>query len=354
MRLLNIFGVLLVATYITAGPANACHEVGHDCDGKIIAVSWGNFEQERWKSDEAAMRIVIDAAGNNYISTDAQGSLQKQVADIEGLVVRPVDVIIVVALDAEGIRPALRQATEAGVKLISYDVLVRDPSVLYVGFDDRAAGRMMAAAVVQSGYAGGNFAFINGDRGDPGSKAVYEGMKDILQQQFDSGKIRNVCESYTDSWSPDLAKKNMKDCLVSTGNNIDVVMSGNDALASGAISALNESGLSGKVQVTGQSSMSDALNRVALGTQLVSVWRDPRLLGRTAAEMANKLASGEMPSGLPGVSVLDPGGDVDGYSVLVTPSSITKDNLRDVIDSGWVSREIVCSGVAGGTTAACN
>ena len=53
---------------------------------QLVGVSWSNFQEERWKTDEAAIKAVVEAAGDKYVSTDAQGSAQKQAADIEGLI----------------------------------------------------------------------------------------------------------------------------------------------------------------------------------------------------------------------------------------------------------------------------
>ena len=87
--------------------------------GKTIAVSWKTFQEERWKTDEAAIKAVVEAAGNTYVSTDAQGSAQKQAADIEGLISQKVDVIMVVAFDSDASLPACKAASDAGVKMLS-------------------------------------------------------------------------------------------------------------------------------------------------------------------------------------------------------------------------------------------
>ena len=76
--------------------------------GKTIAVSWKTFQEERWKTDEAAIKAVVEAAGDKYITTDAQGSAQKQAADIEGLISQKLDVIMVVAFDSDAILPSIK------------------------------------------------------------------------------------------------------------------------------------------------------------------------------------------------------------------------------------------------------
>ncbi len=91
-------------------------------EGKTIAVSWKTFQEERWKTDEAAIKAAVEAAGNKYISTDAQGSAQKQAADIEGLISQKPDVVLVVAFDSDAILPSIKALSDAGIKSIAYDV----------------------------------------------------------------------------------------------------------------------------------------------------------------------------------------------------------------------------------------
>src|SRR5664279_3735989 len=94
--------------------------------GKTIAVSWKTFQEERWKGDEATIKKVVEAAGDKYISADAQGSAQKQAADIEGLIAQKPDVIMVVAFDSDAILLSIKKITDAGIKSIAYDVQFED------------------------------------------------------------------------------------------------------------------------------------------------------------------------------------------------------------------------------------
>ena len=178
---------------------------------------------------------------------------------------------------------------------------------------------------------------------------------EVLKENIDAGKIKNVCETFTDGWKPDNAQKNMEQCLTSTGNKVDAVMSENDGMASGVVAALDAQGLAGSVPVTGQDGDKAALNRVALGTQLVSVWKDSRALGKVAAEAAVAIADGKDPASIEGVGKFSGGAKgVEVNAILLAPNPITKDNLNDVIDAGWISKEEACAGVKAGTVAACN
>jgi D-xylose transport system substrate-binding protein len=323
--------------------------------GKTIAVSWKTYQEERWKTDEAAIRAVVEAAGDKLVTTDAQLSAQKQAADIESLISQKVDVIMVVAYDSDAILPSFKAASDAGVKMLSYDVLVEDPNALYVTFDNVGVGRLMAKTMLEKGKSEGNFAFIKGDKGDPNATFLFQGMTEVLKANIDSGKIKNVCETFTDGWKPDNAQKNMEQCLTSTGNKVDAVMSENDGMASGVVAALDAQGLAGSVPVTGQDGDKAALNRVALGTQLVSVWKDSRALGKVAAEAAVAIAEGKDPATIEGVGKFSGGAKgVEVNAILLAPNPISKDNLNDVIDAGWISKEEACAGVKAGTVAACN
>lgn len=322
--------------------------------GKTIAVSWKTFQEERWKTDEAAIKAVVEAAGDKYVSTDAQGSAQKQAADIESLISQKVDVILVVAFDSDAILPSFKAASDAGIKMISYDVLVEDPNALYVTFDNVGVGRLMATEI-QKAKPEGNYAFIKGDKGDPNATFLFQGIQEVLKDAIDSGKIKNVCETFTDGWKPDNAQKNMEQCLTSTNNKVDAVVSENDGMASGVVAALDAQGLAGSVPVSGQDGDKAALNRVALGTQTVSVWKDSRVLGKAAAEAAVAIADGKDAAALDGVGKFNQGAKgVEVNAILLKPNPITKDNLNDVIDAGWVTKDEVCAGVKAGSVAVCN
>ena len=320
--------------------------------GKTIAVSWKTFQEERWKTDEAAIKAVVEAAGNTYVSTDAQLSAAKQAADIEGLISQKVDVIMVVAYDSDAILPSFKAASDAGVKMLSYDVLVEDPNTLYVTFDNVGVGRLIAKEV-SAVKPDGNYAFIKGDKGDPNATFLFQGMMEVLKESLDSGKIKNVCETFTDGWKPDNAQKNMEQCLTSTGNKVDAVLSQNDGMASGVVAALEAQGMVG-IPVGGQDGDLAAINRVALGTQTVSVWKNARELGKVAAEAANAIAEGTDPATLPGVGKFSGGAKgIEVNAILLAPTAITKANVNVAIDAGHITKDQACAGVAAGAVPGC-
>jgi D-xylose transport system substrate-binding protein len=199
----------------------------------------------------------------------------------------------------------------------------------------------------------GNYAFIKGDKGDPNATFLFQGMMEVLKEGLDSGKIKNVCETFTDGWKPDNAQKNMEQCLTSTGNKVDAVLSENDGMASGVVAALTAQGMAG-IPVGGQDGDLAAINRVALGTQTVSVWKNAKDLGKVAAEAANALADGADVMSIAGVAKFSGGKKgVEMNSILLAPTPITKDNINVAIDAGHITKEQACAGVAAGAVPGC-
>lgn len=326
---------------------------GASAKDKVIGVSWSNFQEERWKTDEAAMKTAIEAAGDKYISADAQSSAGKQLTDVESLIAQGANALIILAQDASAIGPAVEKALAEGVPVVGYDRLIENKDVFYLTFDNKEVGRMQAREVFKM-KPEGNYAFIKGSSADPNADFLFAGQMEVLKEAVDAGKIKNVGEAYTDGWLPANAQKNMEQILTTNDNKVDAVVASNDGTAGGVVAALAAQGLAGTVPVSGQDGDHAALNRVALGTQTVSVWKDARELGKNAAEIASKLADGTAMDAIPGVVKFTTPGGVETNSVFLTPLPITKDNLNVVIDAGWATKDVVCAGVAAGSVAACN
>ena len=320
----------------------------------VVGVSWSNFQEERWKTDEAAIKAALEASGDKYISADAQASAAKQLTDIESLIAQGANAIIVLAQDSEAIGPAIEKAAAEGIPVIGYDRLIENPAAYYITFDNKEVGRMQAAEVFKV-KPEGNYVFIKGASTDPNADFLFSGQMEVLKEAMDAGKIKNVGESYTDGWKPEVAQKNMEQFLTANDNKVDGVVSSNDGMAGGVVAALEAQGLAGSVPVSGQDGDKAALNRVALGTQTVSVWKDSRELGKKAGEIAVALAGGTAMDAIEGTVKFSGGPKgVEMQSFFIAPQPITKENLNVVIDAGWISKEETCQGVKAGTVAVCN
>lgn len=342
---------VLIAAALSLTAAAPLVSMAHDL---TIGVSWSNFQEERWKTDEAAIKAALEKLGAEYISADAQSSAAKQLTDIESLIANGADALIVLAQDSSAIGPAIEAAANEGIPVVGYDRLIEHPDAFYLTFDNKEVGRMQARAVLAA-QPSGNYVFIKGSPADPNADFLHAGQLEVLASAMNSGAIENVGEAYTDSWLPANAQRNMEQILTANNNDVDAVVASNDGTAGGVIAALSAQGMDGVVPVSGQDGDHAALNRIALGVQTVSVWKDSRELGKAAANIAFLMANGAEIDEIPGAGVFSDGPrGVSMNSIFLKPLPITEDNLDVVIDAGWVTKETVCQGVPAGRVSVCD
>lgn len=336
MRTAILAAVLAVTGFSTAALA----------EGKVIGVSWAQFQEERWKIDEAAMKAAIEAAGNTYVSADAQSSAEKQLSDIDALIAQGVDALVINAWDKDAIGPAIEKAAAEGIPVVGYDRLIEDDRTFYLTFDNVGVGRIIAQSVFEVAPKG-NYAIIKGDPGDPNVGFLRQGMEEVIGAAVASGDIVIVGEANSDGWKPENAQKNMEQILTANNNAIDAVLAQNDGMAGGVAAALSAQGLN--VPLGGQDGDLAAINRVARGTQTVSVWKDARQLGKAAGEIASALADGAALDSVPG-AVKFSGGEkgVEMNAILLDPTPITKNTIAIAIEAGHISKEQACEGAMAG------
>jgi len=312
----------------------------------VIGVSWSNFQEERWKTDEGAMKAAIEANGDTYISADAQASAAKQLTDVESLIAQGANALVILSVDSGAVGAAVDKADAEGIPVLGYDRLIEDDRAFYLTFDNKGVGRIIAETV-KAQQPEGNYAIIKGDKGDPNALFLLEGMMEVIGADVEAGKIKIVGEAFTDGWKPDNAQKNMEQILTAADNNVDAVLAENDGMAGGAIAALAAQGLN--IPVGGQDGDHAALNRVARGTQTVSVWKDARALGKAAGDIAGMLADGKSMTDIPGAVKWSGGANgVEMNAIFLAPTPVTKDNINVVIDAGHIAKDKVCEGAIDG------
>jgi D-xylose transport system substrate-binding protein len=251
-------------------------------------------------------------------------------------------------MDKDAILPAVNKAAKQKIPVIAYDRLIEAPGVFYITFDNKEVGRMQARAVFAA-QPKGNYVMIKGSPTDPNANFLREGQQEVIDAAVKKGDIKIVGEEYTDGWKPEVAQKNMEQIITKNGGKIDAVVASNDGTAGGVVAALSAKGIKG-IPVSGQDGDHAALNRVAAGSQTVSVWKDARDLGREAAAAAVALGAGKK---VDGASTWN-GGEkkIALESRFLKPVPITRDNLDLVIKAGWITKDELCKGVSGDKVAA--
>ncbi|RZJ59120.1 MAG: D-xylose ABC transporter substrate-binding protein [Acidovorax sp.] len=337
-------------TTLTALAALVLGLSGASAFAQVVGVSWSNFQEERWKTDEKAIKDQLAKLGASYISADAGGSPEKQLSDVDSLIAKGAKVLIVLAMDKDAILPAVNKAAQQKIPVVAYDRLIEAPGVFYITFDNVEVGRMQARAVFEA-KPKGNYVMIKGSPTDPNANFLRGGQQEVIEAAITKGDIKIVGEEYTEGWKPEVAQKNMEQIITKSGGKIDAVVASNDGTAGGVVAALTAKGIKG-IPVSGQDGDHAALNRVAQGSQTVSVWKDARDLGRDAAAAAVALAKGQKVTGAQTWN----GGEkkVPLQAQFLKPVPITAKNLDLVVKAGWIQKDALCKGVdAAKAPAAC-
>jgi D-xylose transport system substrate-binding protein len=349
-------GVLTLAAGVIVAPGAALAQspsAPAGGEGPTVGVSWNNFNEPRWAAfDKPAIVAAVEAAGGSYIETDAASSAEQQLTDVENLISQGADALIILAQDGTAILPAVQSAVDQGIPVVAYDRLIENAGTLYLSFDNVGVGRIMAETIFPL-VPEGNYAIIKGNQADANADFLRSGMEEVIGDAIKSGAIviPGGCEEYTDNWDPANAQTNMENCLTAANNDIDAVLAENDGMAGGVIAALQAQGLA--IPVSGQDGDPGALNRVAQGTQTVSVWKDSRALGKAAGEAAVALAANPDLATLAGTAPFTSPGGNELTSIILAPTPVTQENLQVVVDAGVIDQATLCAGVTAGSVAAC-
>jgi D-xylose transport system substrate-binding protein len=164
----------------------------------------------------------------------------------------------------------------------------------------------------------------------------------VLTSRIERGEIEVIHEDWAENWKPENAKKITNAAITRHSASFDAILASNDGTASGAIQALMEEGLAGKIFVTGQDADLVACQRIAAGTQAMTIYKPVRHLAEHAAQLAVRLAKGRPVI----ASDVIPNGKIDVPSIFLEVVTVTAENLLStVIADGFHSYDDVYRGV---------
>ena len=296
----------------------------------VIGLSLDTLKEERLQRDRDTIIAEAKQLGATVIVQSANSDDSRQVRDIESLITRKVDVLLVVPHNGAAMTRAIKSANEAKIPVIAYDRLILNANIdYYLTFDNVKVGETQAGFVVprlpQDRPA--RVVRIYGAPTDNNAKLFKQGQDNVLQPLIRSGRISVVHEDWALDWKPENAKKIMNAAVTKAGRSIDAVIVSNDGTAGGAIQALQEDGLAGKVLVTGQDADLAACQRIQRGTQSMTVYKPLHKLAGLAARVAVDVARGNRPKT---TSTLN-NGLKEVPSIFEKVISVDKDNLMSTV-----------------------
>jgi len=317
-------------------------------DGIVIGLSLDTLKEARWQADRDMFVKRAEELGARVLVLAANSDDTVQIGDVEKLITNKVDVLVIVPHDGTAMAKGVRLAHEAGIPVIAYDRIIRDSDLdLYVSFDNERVGELQARYLVEHlpTPGKGRIVRIYGAKTDNNAAQFKRGQDRVLEPYIARGEIVVVHEDWAEDWKPENAKRIVNAAITASGPDIDAVLASNDGTAGGAIQALSEEGLAGKVLVTGQDAETVALQRIAAGTQAMTIYKPLQTLARGAAELAVQVAARRI--------VVAPQTVDNGHgpvpAVLHDVVTVTRDNIVDtVIRDGQASYDDVYRGVADG------
>lgn len=332
---------LLIAVLIIMLATCACKgsETGstNEDDKIVIGLVIDGLVIERWQKDRDIFVSKAKELGAEVIVKNANEDTGRQVEQIYTIIEEGIDVLVVIPYDMDRLSQCIRAAKKKGIKVISYDRLIRNCDLdVYIGFDSVKVGQLMAGALYEK-VPEGNYIIINGSPKDNNSFMFNSGFKLALQKGLDSGRINIVDEVWSEDWREEEAY-NTVNKAISEGKKIDAVIGGNDRLAEGAIKALSENRLVDDVSVVGHDAELSACQRIVEGIQIATVYKPIKVLAEGAAELAVNMARGKE---IEYIHTID-NGRMQVPIIQYQPILVTRENMTDtVIKDGFHTVEEV-------------
>lgn len=290
----------------------------------IIGFSLDSLKEPIWKINKEEFISRANELGAEVRVAQANSDDSVQLSQIDKFISEGVNVLVVAPHDGEICAEAVEKAHKAGIKIVAYDRLIKNSDVdLYIAIDNYTVGVLQAEEMLKN-VSSGNIAYVGGSESDNNALLFRQGAMDTLEKYKDS--INIVMDKYSKDWKAEEAYNNVTDLL---NQNVDVngIICANDGTASGAITALKNFNLAGKIPVTGLDSELSACQRIVEGTQLMTVYKPTKQIAGKAAELAIKLAKGES---IDTNSTID-NGRIQVPAYFIDPIVVTKDNMMDTI-----------------------
>jgi len=304
----------------------------------------------RWEGYDKPM--LEKAMRDNGLDPDvqnAQGDVGKFTTLADGMISQGVKVLVIASINSEVGNAVAAKAQARGIPTIDYDRLnLGGSSEYYVSFDNVKVGELQGQGLADALAAkpGANVIEIEGAPTDNNATLFYDGQQKVLGPKYASGALKLVQSQKIDDWDNQKGGTTFEQILTGNGGVVDGVVAANDGLAGAVITVLRKNGLNGKVPVTGQDATTDGLRSILRGDQYMTVFKPIKEEAEAAAKLAAALAKGDKAAAdaLASATSRDPKGNRDVKSVLLVPQLTTKDNLKVVVDQGYVKAADLCAG----------
>ncbi|WP_119729982.1 sugar ABC transporter substrate-binding protein [Thermomonospora amylolytica] len=313
-----------------------------EAKGKVGVILPDTKSSVRWESfDRPYLEQAFKAAGVQYDIQNAEGSTQRFQTIADQMLTSGVTVLMITGLDSNSAAAVTRKAQQQGVQTIDYDRLtLGGVSSYYVSFDNVKVGEELGKGLQKClGDKQANIVYLNGSPTDNNATLFAQGAHSVLDKV---PTYKKVAEQAVPNWDNQRAATIFEQMWTQQNGEIDGVLAANDGLGNAAVSILKKNKAAGKVPVTGQDATLQGLQNVLDGSQCMTVYKPIKQEADAAAKLAISLLKGEKPQ--TNGTTKDTQASRDVPSVLLTPIGVYKENVKQVVDDGFVKKEELCAG----------
>lgn len=319
-----------------------------------VGISMPTKSSARWISDGQSMVKYFQEKGYKTDLQYAEDDIPNQLAQIENMITKGANVLVIAAIDGTTLSDALRKASEKGVKTIAYDRLIRGSENVdyYATFDNFQVGVLQASYIedalkLKDGKGPYNIELFGGSPDDNNAYFFYDGAMSVLKPYLDKGQLKipsgqtGMDKVSTLRWDGAVAQARMDNLLsafYSAKTRVDAVLSPYDGLSIGILSSLKGVGYGSKEMpmpvVTGQDAEVPSVKSILAGEQRSTVFKDTRELAKVAVSMVDAILTGSQPM-INDTKTYDNGKKVVP-SYLLKPVSVDVSNWKQIlVDSGY-------------------
>ena len=341
---------------------------GGSGDGALIGVAMPTKSSERWIQDGNAVKKALEDQGYKVDLQYAEDDIPTQVSQIENMITKGAEALIVASIDGTTLTEALQNAADADIPVIAYDRLIKGTENVdyYATFDNQLVGNQQAWTVLNglglTDLEGKpvadppkgpfNIELFAGSLDDNNAFFFFNGAMDVLKPYIEDGTLvvksgqTSIEQAATLRWDGETAQSRMEDILTanySDGTKVDAVLSPYDGISRGIISALADAGYDVGDEwpiISGQDAEVDSVKAILSGEQYATIFKDTRELAKVAAGMAVDVLNDEKPE-VNDEETYD--NDVKVVpSYLLAPVPVVKDNVKSaLVDTGyWTEAEL--------------
>jgi D-xylose transport system substrate-binding protein len=305
--------------------------------GKIGVILPDTKSSARWETqDRPNLEAAFTEAGVEFDIQNANGDKAAMATIADQMIANGVTVLAIVNLDSDSGAAIQKKAASQGVATIDYDRLTLGGAAdYYVSFNNTTVGELQGQGLVDC-LGEGDKSIVNGSPTDNNATLFAEGAHSVIDPIT---SITVVAEQAIPDWDNQVGGTTYEQMFTAAGGNIDGVLAANDGLGNAVIAINKKNGV--QIPVTGQDATAQGLQNILAGDQCMTVFKDTNLEAAALAKVAIALANGETPETTD--TVTDATGNREVASILETPQTITKENVKDVVDAGGVTVAELCT-----------